>query len=84
MEDGTVQGFDVRTAKSDSASESKPAFTLHAHDRAVCAISYNPLVPNVYIHLVTLLAMLFTCLLPIFGLCNFLFLIFSAAACDGI
>ncbi|RVW51617.1 putative WD repeat-containing protein C17D11.16 [Vitis vinifera] len=46
LEDGTVQGFDVRTAKSDSASESKPAFTLHAHDQAVCTISYNPLAPN--------------------------------------
>ncbi|GMY22615.1 periodic tryptophan protein 1 homolog isoform X1 [Fagus crenata] len=47
LEDGTVQGFDVRAAKSDAAaSESKPSFTLHAHDKAVCTVSYNPSAPN--------------------------------------
>ncbi|XP_044465728.1 periodic tryptophan protein 1 homolog [Mangifera indica] len=46
LEDGTVKGFDIRTAKSDQASESQPCFTLHAHDKAVCSISYNPLVTN--------------------------------------
>lgn len=46
LEDGTVQGFDVRAATSDAVSESKPSFTLHAHDKAVCAVSYNPSAPN--------------------------------------
>ncbi|XP_071725365.1 uncharacterized protein [Rutidosis leptorrhynchoides] len=45
LEDGTVQGFDIRNASSQ-ASESKPSFTLHAHDKAVCTISYNPAAPN--------------------------------------
>ncbi|GMY22611.1 periodic tryptophan protein 1 homolog [Fagus crenata] len=40
-------GFDVRAAKSDAAaSVSKPSFTLHAHDKAVCTVSYNPSAPN--------------------------------------
>ncbi|KAJ6990652.1 hypothetical protein NC653_019038 [Populus alba x Populus x berolinensis] len=47
LEDGTVQGFDIRAAKSGSASDLKPSFTLHAHDKAVCTISYNPLTSNV-------------------------------------
>jgi periodic tryptophan protein 1 len=38
LEDGTVKGFDVQVAKSDAASESKPSFTLHAHDKAVCTV----------------------------------------------
>ncbi|XP_031251683.1 periodic tryptophan protein 1 homolog [Pistacia vera] len=46
LEDGTVKGFDIRIAKSDPASESQPSFTLHAHDKAVCSVSYNPLAPN--------------------------------------
>ncbi|KAG2694320.1 hypothetical protein I3760_08G137100 [Carya illinoinensis] len=46
LEDGTVKGFDIRAAKSDAASESKPSFTLHAHDKAVCTVSYNPSAPN--------------------------------------
>ncbi|PRQ47519.1 putative transcription factor WD40-like family [Rosa chinensis] len=46
LEDGTVQGFDIRAATSAPTSESKPSFTLHAHDKAVCGISYNPLAPN--------------------------------------
>ncbi|KAJ0769067.1 putative transcription factor WD40-like family [Helianthus annuus] len=47
LDDGTVVGFDIRTASSNSSTELKPKFTLHAHDKNVCAISYNPLVPNV-------------------------------------
>ncbi|XP_058213841.1 uncharacterized WD repeat-containing protein C17D11.16-like [Rhododendron vialii] len=46
LENGTVSGFDIRAAKSDQSSDSKPSFTLHAHDKEVCTISYNPLVPN--------------------------------------
>ncbi|KAK1430776.1 hypothetical protein QVD17_13774 [Tagetes erecta] len=46
LENGTVVGFDIRTATSNSSTDLKPKFTLHAHDKAVCAISYNPLVPN--------------------------------------
>ncbi|KAL9266318.1 Periodic tryptophan protein 1-like protein [Drosera capensis] len=46
LENGTVQGFDIRAASSNSGSESKPSFTLHAHDEAVCSISYSPAVPN--------------------------------------
>uniref|UniRef100_A0A2C9UUK8 Uncharacterized protein n=1 Tax=Manihot esculenta TaxID=3983 RepID=A0A2C9UUK8_MANES len=46
LEDGTVQGFDIRAAKSDSTSHSKPSFILHAHDKAVCTVSYNPHLPN--------------------------------------
>lgn len=41
LEDGTVKGFDIRAAKTDAASELTPSFTLHAHDKAVCAVSYN-------------------------------------------
>ncbi|EXC30776.1 Periodic tryptophan protein 1-like protein [Morus notabilis] len=46
LEDGTVKGFDLRAATSNPDSESKPSFTLHAHDKAVCSISYNPSAPN--------------------------------------
>ncbi|KAL7172373.1 hypothetical protein ACSBR2_031962 [Camellia fascicularis] len=46
LEDGTVEGFDIRAAKSDQSSDSKPSFTLHAHDKAVCTVSYNPLAQN--------------------------------------
>ncbi|CAL9111710.1 unnamed protein product [Musa acuminata var. zebrina] len=45
LENGTVQGFDVR-ASSDTDSSSKPSFTLHAHDKAVSSVSYNPAAPN--------------------------------------
>ncbi|TXG59715.1 hypothetical protein EZV62_014288 [Acer yangbiense] len=38
LEDGTVKGFDIRTAKSDPTSESPASFTLHAHDKAVCSL----------------------------------------------
>lgn len=47
LENGTVQGFDIRTTASDSSSGPKPCFTLHAHDKAVSSISYNPSAPNV-------------------------------------
>ncbi|URE43054.1 Periodic tryptophan protein 1 [Musa troglodytarum] len=45
LENGTVQGFDVR-ASSDSGSSSKPSFILHAHDKAVSAVSFNRAAPN--------------------------------------
>ncbi|OMO56219.1 hypothetical protein COLO4_35734 [Corchorus olitorius] len=46
LEDGTIRGYDIRAAKSDPSSESKPSFTLHAHDKAACTLSYNPVAPN--------------------------------------
>ncbi|KAJ4822978.1 hypothetical protein Tsubulata_000347 [Turnera subulata] len=46
LEDGTIQGFDIRAAKSDSPSSSRPSFTLNAHDKEVSALAYNPSVPN--------------------------------------
>lgn len=46
-----VMGFDIRTASSDLSAQSKPSFTLHAHDKAVCAIAYHRSVPNVCIFL---------------------------------
>ncbi|XP_068643116.1 uncharacterized WD repeat-containing protein C17D11.16-like [Aristolochia californica] len=47
LEDGMVQAFDIRAAASSSDSSStKPSFVLHAHDKAVCSISYNPSVAN--------------------------------------
>lgn len=46
LEDGTVRGYDIRTAKSDQSSESQPSFTLHAHDKAVCSVSYSPAATN--------------------------------------
>ncbi|KAK9067942.1 hypothetical protein SSX86_012053 [Deinandra increscens subsp. villosa] len=46
LENGMVVGFDIRTATSSSSSALKPTFTLHAHDKNVCAVSYDPLVPN--------------------------------------
>ncbi|KAE8727174.1 P-loop containing nucleoside triphosphate hydrolases superfamily protein [Hibiscus syriacus] len=46
LEDGTIRGYDIRAAKSDQSSESKPSFTLHAHDKAACTISYNPAAPS--------------------------------------
>lgn len=45
-EDGTVRGFDIRAAASTADFDGKPMFTLHAHDKAVCAISYNPAAPS--------------------------------------
>lgn len=46
LEDGTVRGYDIRAAKSNPSSELKPSFTLHAHDKAACTLSYNPKAPN--------------------------------------
>ncbi|KAF6144202.1 hypothetical protein GIB67_004875 [Kingdonia uniflora] len=46
LEDGTIQGYDLRGATSNPALGCKPCFTLHAHDKAVCTISYNPSVPK--------------------------------------
>ncbi|CAI0453455.1 unnamed protein product [Linum tenue] len=46
LENGTVQGFDIRTAKSGEASDLKPSYTIHAHDKAVSAVIYNPSIPN--------------------------------------
>ncbi|KAH7658808.1 periodic tryptophan protein 1 [Dioscorea alata] len=46
LDNGTVQAFDARTATSDSTSGSRPIFTLHAHEKAVTSIAYNPAAPN--------------------------------------
>ncbi|KAM3374739.1 periodic tryptophan protein 1 [Capsicum galapagoense] len=46
LENGTVTSFDIRAASSDSTSETKPTFTIHAHDKATSSLSFNPLVPN--------------------------------------
>lgn len=46
LENGTVQAFDIRSATSDPESQQKPSFTLHAHDKAVCSVCYNPAAPN--------------------------------------
>ncbi|KAI6695876.1 hypothetical protein NL676_023586 [Syzygium grande] len=46
LDDGTIRGFDIRAATPNSASESRPSFTLHAHEKAVSTISYNPSAPN--------------------------------------
>lgn len=56
LEDGTVKGFDIRNATTETTSESKASFTLHAHEKAVCSVSYNRSAPNV-------LAALFFCFL---------------------
>ena len=52
MEDGTVCGYDVRIVASMSASgtpgkNDKTVFMIHAHDKAVCTVSYNMTVPHV-------------------------------------
>nr|XP_016460587.1 PREDICTED: uncharacterized WD repeat-containing protein C17D11.16-like isoform X1 [Nicotiana tabacum] len=46
LENGTVTSFDIRLASSDPTSATKPCFTIHAHDKAVSSMSFNPLVPN--------------------------------------
>lgn len=46
LQNGFVDGFDIRATASSQSSESKPIFTLHAHDKEVCAISYNTMAPN--------------------------------------
>ncbi|CAN1194239.1 Periodic tryptophan protein 1 homolog [Linum perenne] len=46
LEDGTVQAFDIRTATCGVTCDLKPSYTIHAHDKAVCTVAYNPSVPN--------------------------------------
>ncbi|KAI3848889.1 hypothetical protein MKX03_012021 [Papaver bracteatum] len=47
LEDGTVQGFDVRVSSSNPATACvEPSFTLHAHDKPVTSISYCPTAPK--------------------------------------
>ncbi|MCO5573036.1 hypothetical protein L7F22_026801 [Adiantum nelumboides] len=51
LEDGMVSGHDVRMVSPASSSGSpvkggKPLFNIHAHDKAVCTISYNTAAPN--------------------------------------
>ncbi|KAK4804383.1 hypothetical protein SAY86_004200 [Trapa natans] len=42
LSDGTVKGFDARDAVSNPSSESTPTFTIDAHSKAVCQVSYSP------------------------------------------
>lgn len=51
LEDGTVCGHDIRavSAACPSSGQSKGGkalFTLHAHDKAVCTVTYNPAAPH--------------------------------------
>ncbi|CAK9330003.1 unnamed protein product [Citrullus colocynthis] len=46
LEDGTVKDFYIWNATTETSSESKASFTLHAHQKVVCSVSYNPLAPN--------------------------------------
>lgn len=71
LEDGTVQGFDIRAVKSDSSSDSKPSFILHAHDSAVCTVSYNPSVPGVGVSVLKLNIILCIIKLLTLPLCYF-------------
>lgn len=45
-EDGFVRAFDTRhsgnTSSSSEGATSNPLFLLHAHDKAACAVSFNP------------------------------------------
>lgn len=43
MENGTISSFHL---EAGAAPNMNPSFTLHAHDKAVCSIAFNPLVPN--------------------------------------
>ena len=45
LEDGTVRGYDVRSGTTNSP-EGKPLFTIHAHEKAVCSLTYNTVAPN--------------------------------------
>lgn len=45
LEDGTVGGYDVRSGTID-ISQGKSLFTIHAHEKAVCSLSYNTVAPN--------------------------------------
>jgi periodic tryptophan protein 1 len=50
LEDGTVRGHDIRigslTTRPNKGSESKAVYTIHAHEKAVCSISYSLVAPN--------------------------------------
>ncbi|KAH9607627.1 hypothetical protein KSS87_014137 [Heliosperma pusillum] len=46
LENGMIQGFDIRAASSNSESDLKPSFTIHAHEKAASSISYNFSSPN--------------------------------------
>ncbi|KAI5064988.1 hypothetical protein GOP47_0019683 [Adiantum capillus-veneris] len=51
LEDGIVSGHDIRMVSPASASGSprkggKPLFNIHAHDKAVCTVSYNTAAPH--------------------------------------
>ncbi|XP_074285024.1 uncharacterized protein LOC141610705 [Silene latifolia] len=46
LENGMIQGFDIRAASSSSDSDLKPSFTIHAHEKAASSISYNFSSPN--------------------------------------
>ncbi|KAL5720194.1 hypothetical protein ACHQM5_012881 [Ranunculus cassubicifolius] len=46
LEDGTIQGFDVRLAATNPEVGCKPCFTLHAHDKAVTSVSFNTCAPK--------------------------------------
>lgn len=46
LENGMVTSFDIRASSSNKSSELQPSFTLHAHDKAVSAVSYNPSIEN--------------------------------------
>jgi hypothetical protein len=52
LENGMVQAFDTRTASSNS-NPGQPTFTLHAHNKAVSALSFCPSKPNVCFNLYT-------------------------------
>ncbi|VFQ79253.1 unnamed protein product [Cuscuta campestris] len=43
LENGTISSFHLEAGADPNM---KPSFTLHAHDKAVCSIAFNPLVPN--------------------------------------
>lgn len=47
LENGTIRGYDVRTGPSqENSSEGKALYTIHAHEKAVCSLSYNSVAPN--------------------------------------
>ncbi|CAM6101033.1 unnamed protein product [Calypogeia fissa] len=50
LEDGTVRGHDIRTGGSvtqlTKGSTSNAVYTIHAHEKAVCSVSYNLVAPN--------------------------------------
>ncbi|KAL2635253.1 hypothetical protein R1flu_006732 [Riccia fluitans] len=50
LEDGTVCAHDIRNVGSVTrpppGTVSKSLYTIHAHEKAVCSISFNPVAPN--------------------------------------